>query len=172
MAYDSFSNNDFEKFVVRLKEESDRGLALIAASALDFELGQLLRKTVVDNKKIADDIFGTSRPLSSFSSRIDISYLLGKISSEEHHELHLIRKIRNDFGHSFENISFSDQKINNILDNFKLCVTIDTPNRDKFTLSTAYLLGRLNNLINNAEHITEAQRENVFPGKKSYDEIN
>lgn len=167
MTYDSFSNENFEKFTDTLRNESDRGLALIAAAALDFDLGQLLRKTVVNNKRVAKDIFDTSRPLSSFSAKIDISYLLGHISIEEHHELHLIRKIRNEFGHSHEDISFTSQKIKSLCEHFKLTITITTPERTKFTLATAYLLGRLNRLINQTQHIIEFENESLFFEKKS-----
>ena len=169
MTYKSSSQENFDKFTKALYEESDRGLALIAASALDFDLGQLLRQTVVDNKKIAKDIFEQSRPLSSFSSRIDMSYLIGHLSIEEHHELHLIRKIRNEFGHSFDNISFSTQKIKSLCEHFKLSIYPDAPGREKFQMSTAFLLGSLNKKIAEAQHTTEAPATKFFSRNESWD---
>ena len=96
-----------------LSPESDRGCALIAAAYLDAELEKLLRHAVVENVKVADDLLGQSRPLSSFSSRIDLTYLLGLIGPSIHRDLHLIRKIRNDFGHDHTPITFDTQKIAN-----------------------------------------------------------
>lgn len=164
MIYKSSSDEDFEKFSQSLLNESDRGLALIASSALDFDLGQLLRKTVVNNEKIAANIFNQSRPISSFSSRIDLSYLLGIISIEEHCELHTIRKIRNEFGHTYFDISFSTQQIKDFCGNLIFSTKPDASERGKFILSSAYLLGRLNRCIANAEHIAEAPASKLPAG--------
>ncbi|WP_175444810.1 MULTISPECIES: hypothetical protein [unclassified Janthinobacterium] len=169
MTYKSSTEDGFDQFTRALYDESDRGLALIAASALDFDLGQLLRKTVVDNKKIAKEIFETSRPLSSFSSRIDVAYLLGILSIEEHHELHLIRKIRNEFGHSFDDTSFSTKKIKSMCEHLKLSIYPDAPERNKFQMSTAFLLGSLKKSIEQAQHVAEAQATDFSAANESWD---
>jgi len=83
----------------------------MAAAFLDAELAFILESYVVDNEKIAKKMFGQSCPLGAFSSRIDISYLLGLIDSVTHRDLHLIRKIRNDFGHIHLPITFDDHSV-------------------------------------------------------------
>jgi DNA-binding MltR family transcriptional regulator len=94
-----------------LSPESDRGCALIAAAFLDDRLAELLKLYFADEPTVADDVLGQSNPLGTFSSRIDVAYLLGLLSKGEHRALHLIRKIRNAFGHVAEPISFGSPEI-------------------------------------------------------------
>ena len=49
-------------------------------------------------------------PLGTLSSRIDVCYLAKIINKDIHNELHLIRKIRNQFGHVAEEILFPPRK--------------------------------------------------------------
>src|SRR5438876_8972547 len=87
------------EFRQSLSDESDRGCALMAAAYLDAELDRLLRKYCVNNPNVQNDIFGSSRPLGTFSSRIDMCYLLGLLGPNAHRDLHLIRRVRNEFAH-------------------------------------------------------------------------
>ncbi len=91
--------------------ETDRGCALMAAAYLDGRLAEWLTSYFVDDWKVVGALLGQDRLLSTFSSRIDTAYLLGLISPRERKALHLIRKIRNEFGHVPEPISFNDQRI-------------------------------------------------------------
>lgn len=101
------------EFRATLSPESDRGCALIAAAYLDSELEKLIRLALVDAPRIADDLLGQGRPLSTFSARIDLAYLLGLVGSRVHRDLHLIRRIRNDFGHDHSPITFESDRIAN-----------------------------------------------------------
>ena len=96
------------QFRLSLSEETDRGCALMAAAYLDSELEKLLSKHFVNNENIKKEMLGVSRPLGSFSSRIDMAYLLGLVGPKAHRDLHLIRKVRNEFGHVPTPISFDD----------------------------------------------------------------
>jgi DNA-binding MltR family transcriptional regulator len=101
----------FEKvleFRDSLSEETDRGCALMAASYLEQELEQLLRARLVDDQKIVDELFRPDGPLGTFSARIDMAYVLGLIGSKAQRDLHLIRRIRNDFGHDPFPLKFTD----------------------------------------------------------------
>lgn len=98
-------------FRATLSPESDRGCALIAASYIDAELEKLLFSAVVDDKKVARDMFGQGKAVGSFSTRIDLAYLLGLVSLQDHRDMHLIRKIRNEFGHDHSPIKFTSPKI-------------------------------------------------------------
>jgi DNA-binding MltR family transcriptional regulator len=89
-----------------LDGETDRGCALMAAAYLDSQLEELVRTSFVDDSKAADELLGVSKPLGSFSARIDIAHLLGHIGKKVHRDLHLIRKIRNDFGHTSTPLDF------------------------------------------------------------------
>jgi hypothetical protein len=103
----------FEYFTFRkeLTKESDRGCALLAAAHLDFMLEKLLRKKLLGNKKHFETLFGFSGPLGTFSSRILLCYSIGLISADTLHDIQIVRKIRNEFGHSHSIIDFENQKI-------------------------------------------------------------
>jgi hypothetical protein len=94
-----------------LTPETDRGCALMAAAFLDSELGRLLRAAWIADSKSADDMLGQSKPLGTFSSRIDLAFLMGLIGRQARRDLHLIRKIRNEFGHVAEPIAFDSTRI-------------------------------------------------------------
>jgi hypothetical protein len=54
---------------------------------------------------------GPNAPLGTFSARINSAYAMGLIQSDEFHDLNVIRKIRNEFGHSWKDVDFDTQKI-------------------------------------------------------------
>jgi DNA-binding MltR family transcriptional regulator len=89
-----------------LSAETDRGCALMTASYLDSELERLLKAYLIEDAKLVDKLFEPAGPLGSFSVRIDVAFAMGLLDSNTHRELHLIRRIRNDFGHSYETLSF------------------------------------------------------------------
>ncbi|TKD61910.1 MltR family transcriptional regulator [Flavobacterium sp. ASW18X] len=105
-----------------LNNETDRGCCLVATSYLDFELERMLKKKLVGSNKHLKSLFEFSGPLGTFSSKINLSYSLGFISKTSLTDLHTIRKIRNDFGHSYESLSFETesvrQRINLLKSNF------------------------------------------------------
>ena len=98
----------FKKVFIK---ETDRGCALLAASLLDNELKELLSKHFVDNNNIQKKLFSVNGPLGTLSSKIDLSFVLGFVSKKDSSRLHIIREIRNDFGHSFKNMDFNDTKV-------------------------------------------------------------
>ncbi|MEK3747877.1 MltR family transcriptional regulator [Paenibacillus sp. FSL E2-8871] len=99
------------KFRLHLDKETDRGCALMAAAFLDELLKKLLEKYMVNEPNSFKELFTGSGGLSSFSSKINLSYLLGLISEKSKRDLHIIRKIRNEFAHSMEIIDFEHPPI-------------------------------------------------------------
>ena len=83
----------------------------MAAAFLDDQLGLLLRQVFIDDERVADELLEASKPLGTFSSRIDLAFLLGYLGENERRDLHLIRKIRNAFGHTASFIGFDDLPI-------------------------------------------------------------
>lgn len=94
-----------------LDSETDRGCALMAASYLDDQLKRLLTAFFVDDPKSVQALFEGTGALSSFSSRIEAVYALGLVPRAARRDLDLIRKIRNDFGHTAQPLSFDDGRI-------------------------------------------------------------
>jgi len=83
----------FDKFTT----ESDRACAVLAGALLDSLLEHLLRKAMVPDS--SQELFRAQGPLGSFAAKIDLALALGLISHEDHRELTLVRRIRNDFAH-------------------------------------------------------------------------
>jgi DNA-binding MltR family transcriptional regulator len=104
---------DVDKLRFELNKETDRGCALLATAFLDNILKELLRVYLVDDEKCFHDLSSGTGGLSTFSSRIELSFLLGLISPMQRRDINLIKKIRNDFAHSMEIISFEDEAISN-----------------------------------------------------------
>ncbi len=101
----------FFTFRHTLNDETDRGCTLMAAAFLDEELENLIKAHLVDSKKAIKSVFDNSGALGTFSSRIDISFLLGLIPKNIYDDLHILRKIRNDFAHNSAPITFSEPEI-------------------------------------------------------------
>lgn len=95
-----------------LNGETDRGCALMAAEYLSNQLGELLRAHFIDDKKTCDEVLEAANgALSTFSPRIEFAYLLGLIGPAARRELHLVRKIRNEFAHQYRPLAFDEERI-------------------------------------------------------------
>lgn len=101
----------YKKIVSILKDESDRGAVLIAASMLDVALENLLKKKLVDSEKRSDPIFENNGSLGTFSSKIEMSYRLGLISKQQKLMFNTFRQLRNEFAHSSIPLTLSDNAI-------------------------------------------------------------
>lgn len=102
---------DVYQFRRSLDFETDRGCVLMATAYLDEKLKELLKHFLIEDNDSFNSLFSGVGGLSTFSSRIELSYLLGLISPMVKRDLHIIRKIRNVFAHSAENIDFNHPPI-------------------------------------------------------------
>lgn len=82
------------RFWSLLKNESERGAAIVVAAFLDEKLGQLLKQK-------------TDR---SFASRISDALQARILTMNEHDDLHVIRDIRNKFAHCLNATNFDSAK--------------------------------------------------------------
>jgi hypothetical protein len=87
--------------------ESDRGAALVAGEALNELLEALLLSVFVEDKVSRKLLEGAGGALATFSARTCIAFALGLLSEDEHHDLNLVRKIRNGAAHFNETNVFS-----------------------------------------------------------------
>lgn len=117
---------ELQNFMVNLFHNSDdRSAAIVAASYLEEQLklailGHFPNFTTL-NKEDKKNLTSGNGPLSTFSARISMAYLLGLINQEQYNELNLIRKIRNGFAHKLDEITFdSNLEIKNRCLNLKL----------------------------------------------------
>jgi DNA-binding MltR family transcriptional regulator len=102
------------------KNESDRAAVILAASIIDEELTSLLKHYLRPTPSSNDEVFdGATAPLGNFSSKITMSYRLGLISGKFSRDLHLIRKIRNEFAHKVYGCDFNDGSVKQRIDELK-----------------------------------------------------
>lgn len=100
------------KFQLALRDETDRGCALMAASFLDNRIKQLIERQLISDK-CTDELLSPSGPIGTFSNRINIAFSMALIPSAMRRDLHILRKIRNDFAHESIPISFETDHIKN-----------------------------------------------------------
>jgi DNA-binding MltR family transcriptional regulator len=143
-----------------LIKETDRGCALIASAFLDERLLELLQARAVEaatSEKFAS-FFKNEGPLATFSARIKAAYLYGFIGQNVYRDLDYVRKIRNEFAHDPEHLSFRGQQIKDWCAQLRdyLILKIDHP-RIQFIMA-AMALEMILDLA-----ITDAKRSAVAP---------
>ena len=94
------------------KSSSDRSCVIVAAAYIDELLGYIFKLflTSPSSEKEDKELFSGYGPLSTFSSKIVLSYKLGLISNYEYKTLQIIRKIRNSFAHDISKDSLLEFK--------------------------------------------------------------
>lgn len=102
---------ELANFTQEFNPESDRGAVLVAASLLDDRLKRILQAFFLDSKVSRDLLDGVNAPLGTFSARISAAFALGLIEKNEIDELNLVRKIRNEYGHKWKEVTFDDAPI-------------------------------------------------------------
>lgn len=129
----SLAENVFA-FRETLSPESDRGCALMAGAFLDDRLKLLIQGSLIEERKLAKQFLAFNGPAGTFSSRIDYAYLTALIPKSVHADLHLIRDIRNKFGHRIDPIDFTTPEIRKRCEEFQNTnVPPDARPRLKFT---------------------------------------
>lgn len=89
------------------EQKEDRGLVLTLAAFSEEALGRLIEAYLHDEKAAKSLVEGFNAPLGSFSTRILAARALGLISEEQYSDLEKLRKIRNEFAHTWDRISLS-----------------------------------------------------------------
>lgn len=98
-------------FLSEFNRESDRGAALAAAAVLDDWLAKILTSFFADTPSSNELILGFNAPLGSLAARAAAAHALGLIQDNELEEITLIRRIRNEFGHSWQGVSFAGGRV-------------------------------------------------------------
>lgn len=153
-------------------KESDRAAAILVCSLFDNALVTLLRNTLVACPTKDDDLIDSpNAPVSTFSSRIDLAFRLGLISSKFSRDLHLFRKIRNEFAHNIQGCTFSNSSVHSrIIELVKSSGLIDrnpikrkesfpTGTRGDFLMTSSWMLWVLNNKIEDSKPLNPAYEE-------------
>ncbi len=120
---------DLSRFIKELNRETDRGLPLVCAALIDAKLGETLTSFFCTEKSANKLLNESNAPLATFSARIETCFALGLIDQFEYQEIHLIRKIRNEFAHEKHGISFNTIKV------ASFCSSLKTPLPEDATYS-------------------------------------
>jgi DNA-binding MltR family transcriptional regulator len=80
-------------------ESPDRGIAISLPAIVEDRLTSILTLTMLDNKKLLNELFHPSGPLGNFGTKITLVYMLGIVNEEVYRDLKVINKIRNCFAH-------------------------------------------------------------------------
>lgn len=103
-------------FESEIKNTTDRACVIVAAAYIDDLLRMLLESFMTQGSKADNtDLFDSNGPLSTFSSKIKLSYRLGLISQYEFQRIEWVRKIRNKFAHQVLVNSLDDDQIKGIV---------------------------------------------------------
>jgi hypothetical protein len=104
------------KIAQLLRKENDRSVAIIGASLIEVQLEELLSKGMIDHKEVPSFFKGYA-PLASLSAKASLAVFLGLIPVDVFKDITYIRKIRNEFAHSHEDIDFSKPPISDFISN-------------------------------------------------------
>lgn len=98
-----------------LDDLDERGLVLSLAAFAEDALGQLLKAFLLTNEATNQLLEGFNAPLGTFSARIKAAYALGLIEKDQLDDLERLRKMRNEFAHSWRPIGFENAKISALI---------------------------------------------------------
>ena len=112
---------EWRKFQNEFEGSDDRSCALVLAAYLDQCLEVLLSHAFPNQQTSCNAVFGDQRALGTFASKIDLAFFLNLIPESFQQDLHLIRKIRNQFAHSLHGEAFSKSP------NKDRCLSLTTP---------------------------------------------
>lgn len=135
---------EFTEFMNEFNKESDRGAALNAAAVIDEWLQNILEAFLANNKSAKDLVSGFNAPLGDFSSKAVAAHALGLVQDNEFHEINLIRKIRNEFGHNWKGVSFETSKVTSLARELPWSgpaeLEKNSTSRQRFNFATSILL--------------------------------
>lgn len=159
--------NELGKFLSAFNKESDRGAALVAASMLDNRLAEILRNFFLESEAAEELLSGFNAPLGTFASRALATYSLGLIEKNEFKEITIIRKIRNEFGHAWQPVSFETGRVADLCRQLPWGgpreYEVDSTLRSRFNFAVCMLL---TDLLWRVRLVSkEKRKERIWPNK-------
>ncbi len=98
-----------QKIAIQMIAEKGRGAILVGAARVDTALEFLLKSVMTPGAPKNDNLFKSERPLGTFSAKIALAARLSLIEKPVENAIQAIRKLRNEFAHSFDDISISNE---------------------------------------------------------------
>ncbi|NWF06686.1 hypothetical protein HX810_03225 [Pseudomonas salomonii] len=98
----------FTEILDSLKNESDRGCVLVVGSLVELAIEDHISKRILPPVKKTGELVGRgSRPIATFSAKIDLAYALGLFPEEEWRIYHQLRELRNTCAHEIKQQNFN-----------------------------------------------------------------
>lgn len=94
-----------------LADLDERALILTVSAFAEDTLGDLLSAFMLPLDASNQLLTGFSAPLGTFSARIKAAYALGLLTKNQFNDLEHLRKIRNEFSHTWKPITLDNQSI-------------------------------------------------------------
>lgn len=93
-----------------LNGESDRGAILIVSALVENIVEEHIKKLFLPQADSSDELLSnsTSSPISTFSTKINLAYRLGLLSSNERIIFHQLRHLRNKCAHDIGQQNFNE----------------------------------------------------------------
>ena len=157
--------------IKEFEKESDRAAVILTASIFEDALYRILKNHLVACASSTDEMLdGANAPLSTFSAKISAVHRLGLVSSKFCRDLHLVRKIRNEFAHNIHGCTFENSAVRSrVLEIVKSSGMIDrNPTsrscfpkglRGDFLMSAAWMLYCINQSIENTTPLKDSSLE-------------
>lgn len=137
-----------------LESHDERGLVLSLAAFAEDALGKLLGTFMLPIQASKDLLTGFNAPLGTFSSRIKACSALGLITDEQFKDLEYLRKMRNEFAHSWEHVSLAQDKLASFVRNLNfsyLDMRYPETSTEKLRSSISALLADISSMVNQME---------------------
>jgi len=98
--------NQWLEFFQELSCESDRAAAILSAAWIDHLLEKRLTLLFCKgNRKERTKLFEAGGAFATLASKIDAAFCIGWLDPDVHHDLQVIREIRNEFAHQIHGLS-------------------------------------------------------------------
>jgi len=98
----------FTEILDSLKGESDRGCVLVVGSMVELAIEDHISRRILPPVKKTGELIGRgSKPIATFSAKIDLAYALGLFTEEEWCIYHQLRELRNTCAHEIKQQNFN-----------------------------------------------------------------
>ena len=174
---EKYVEQQLSKFRDQFEKESDRAKVILSAAMLETALENLLKAQLAPSASSEDSLLeGAYAPISTFSAKIDLAHRLGLISTKFAKDLHLIRRIRNDFAHNVQSCDFEEVAVHSRCTELArssgmgkrdptLRKLFEEGPRGDFLMTVAWMLYHLWNLVSDLETFEVAEPEWAYEGK-------
>lgn len=102
--------SQYNRLVHLLGTTDERGLVLTLAAFAEDTLGQLILAYLRPVDQSKELVEGFNAPLGTLSARVKTGYALGLLSQPQFADLDRLRRIRNEFAHTWEECSLDSGK--------------------------------------------------------------